>query len=339
MIRRPKMTSSAKDAPNPVSGQGVEATHSLSLRARRLIVRNGLTLFFAVFACALAIFNPSFLEPNNLVNVARGASIVGIMACGMTVAMIGGGFDLSVARMAAFSSIILVMAQDLGPVLAIGLAILTAVVVGLTNGTLIVRARVNPFVVTLGMMSIVGSLALITSGARFLDKTAPWVPSLGQGNIGPIPTPIVWWIGVAIACHVLMAYTRIGRYVYAIGGNQDAARLAGIPTGRVVVVTYVIVALTAGIAGIVLAGRLNSASAIALPGVELDVIAAVIIGGTRLTGGYGTIPNTIIGTLILATLSNGVVLLGVEPYWQGVMKGAVVISAVAFDVFQSARRS
>jgi ribose/xylose/arabinose/galactoside ABC-type transport system permease subunit len=298
-----------------------------------------LTIFFAAFALGLALVNPQFLQPNNLVNVARGASIIGIMACGMTVAMVGGGFDLSVARTAALCSVVLVLAQGLGPVPAIAITMSIAVLVGLVNGTLIVRARVSPFVVTLGMMSVVGSAALLASGGRFLDETASWVPSLGQGETAFVPTPIFWWLVVAALCHVLMAYTRVGRYIYATGGNKEAARLAGIPVGRVTLLTYVVVALTAGFAGIVLAGRLNSASAIALPGVELDVIAAVIIGGTKLTGGSGTIPKTIVGTLILATLSNGVVLLGVEPYWQGILKGSVIIAAVAFDVFQSARRS
>lgn len=305
---------------------------------RRVLARNGLTIFFAAFAVGLALANPRFLEPNNLVNVVKGASIVGIMACGMTVTMICGGFDLSVARTAALSCIVLVTAQALGPVGAVMVAMGAALVVGLVNGTLIVRARVNPFVVTLGMMSIVGSAALLISGGKFLDNTADWIPWFGQGELLGIPAPIFWWAAVAILCHALLAYTRIGRYIYAIGGNPDAARLAGIPVGRIVLLTYVIVSLTAGWAGVVLVGRLNSASAIALPGVELDVIAAVIIGGTKLTGGSGTIPKTIIGTLILATLSNGVVLLGVEPYWQGILKGAVVIAAVGFDVFQHSRR-
>jgi inositol transport system permease protein len=307
-------------------------------RIRGLLARNGLTLFFAAFAVGLAVLNPRFLEPNNLVNVFKGASIVGIMACGMTVTMIGGGFDLSVARTAALCSVVLVLAQGLGIVAAVLITMSVALVVGLVNGTLIVRAKVNPFVVTLGMLSIVGSAALLASGGKFLDQTAEWVPILGQGDIAFFPTPIFWWLVVALLCHALLAYTRIGRYIYALGGNPEAARLAGVPVGRITVLTYVVVALTAGFAGIVLVGRLNSASAIALPGVELDVIAAVIIGGTKLTGGSGTIPKTIIGTLILATLSNGVVLLGVEPYWQGILKGAVVIAAVAFDVFQRSRR-
>jgi ribose/xylose/arabinose/galactoside ABC-type transport system permease subunit len=323
-----------------VDGQGVPAPRSgLSIaRLRRIVARNGLTLFFAAFAIGLAVLNPRFLEINNLINVAKGASIVGIMACGMTVTMIGGGFDLSVARTAALCSVVLVQAQLLGIVPAILVTLAVALIVGLVNGTLIVRARVNPFVVTLGMMSIVGSAALLASGGRFLDQTADWVPSLGQGEIAFVPTPIFWWLVIAIACHFLLAYTRIGRYIDALGGNPEAARHAGVPVGRITLLTYIVVALTAGVAGIVLVGRLDSASAIALPGVELDVIAAVIIGGTKLSGGSGTIPKTIIGTLILATLSNGVVLLGVEPYWQGILKGAVVIAAVAFDVFQRSRR-
>lgn len=303
-----------------------------------VLARNGLTLFFAVLAVSLAVMNPRFLEPNNLVNVVKGASIVGIMACGMTVTMVGGGFDLSVARNAALAGVVLVLAQDLGPLIAVLLTLGVSLMIGVANGTLIVRARVNPFVVTLGMMSIVGSAALLLSGGRFLDDTASWMPSLGQGETLFLPTPIFWWVVVAILCHFLMRYTRAGRYIYATGGNNEAARLSGIPVGRITLLTYIIVALTAGVAGVVLVGRLNSASAAALPGVELDVIAAVIIGGTKLSGGSGTIPKTIIGTLILATLSNGVVLLGVEPYWQGVMKGAVVIAAVAFDVLQRSRR-
>jgi ribose transport system permease protein len=298
-----------------------------------------LTIAFALLAILIAIANPRFLLISNLVNIVNGTAVIGIMACGMTVTMIGGGFDLSVARLAAFSGIVLFLAQDLGPVAAVAITLVAASCVGLVNGLLIVRGHVNPFVVTLGMQAVIGSLALLTSGGNFLTYTADWVPSLGAGYLGPLPTPIFVWAGVAIACHLLLSRTRAGRYVYAAGGNVEAARLAGVPTGRIIISTYVLVALSAGIAGLVLVGRLASASAIALPGAELDVIAAVIIGGTKLGGGSGAIINTVVGTLILATLSNGVILMSIDPNWQGVIKGAVIIAAVAFDVFQSARRS
>lgn len=311
-----------------------------AMRARvgETVSRNGLTLFFALMAVGVAVGNPSFLEPSNLVNVIRSASVIGIIACGMTVVMIGGGFDLSVARTAALAGVVMVLLQDFGPAVAIGGALASATVVGLINGVLIVRARVNPFVVTLGMMSVVGSASLLISGGRFLDRTANWVPLLGQGDIAGVPRAAIWWLGAAVICHVLLRYMKPGRWIYASGGNVEAARLTGIATGRVIGATYLLVAFFAGVAGIVLAGRLNSASGISLPSGELDAIAAVIIGGTRLNGGSGSIPGTVVGVLILATLKNGVVLLGVDPYWQGVLVGVAVIAAVAFNIFQMSRR-
>jgi ribose/xylose/arabinose/galactoside ABC-type transport system permease subunit len=306
---------------------------------RSILARNGLAIFFATLVIIFAILRPEFVSAGNIINVLRAASIIGIVACGMTVVMVAGGFDLSVARCVALAGILVALLQQLGPLPAIGMTLGACAGIGLVNGVLIVKAKVNPFVVTLGMLSIAGSASLLLTNGEAIYRLEPWLIDIAKGSFGPIPNIVVWFALVAIGCHVLLAYSRYGRYVYAVGGSYEASRLAGIRADVVTAVAYVLVALLAGVAGIVLTSRLQSASPVAFPGGELDVIAAVIIGGTRLGGGSGSIPGTVIGVLILASLSNGLVLLGVAPYWQGVLKGSIIIGAVAFDVFQRRRRT
>ena len=304
-------------------------------RVRNQVLKNGLTLFFVVLIIVMIIMEPRFLQVGNLLSILKAASIIGIIACGMTAVMIGGGFDLSVARVAAFCGVLVVILQDMGPFPAIALTLLAAAAIGAVNGTLIVKAKVNPFVVTLGMFAIAGSAALLLTGGNVLYDLSPWMKWIGQGTFGPIPKIAVWFIIVLALTHVLLSRTRIGRYIYATGGSYEASRLAGIHVDRVVAGTFVLVALLSGWAGIVLTSRLDSASPIALPGGELDAIAATIIGGTKLSGGEGSvIPGTLIGVLILSFIGNALILLGVDPYWQGVAKGAIIIVAVAFATFQ-----
>jgi ribose transport system permease protein len=252
--------------------------------------------------------------------------------------MVAGGFDLSVARVAALCGIIVAQLNGYGPVVTIAAMLAVCVAIGLVNGTLIAKAKVNPFVVTLGMLSIASTLTLVVSSGRVIRDLDPWLQWLAQGEIGPVPKAVVIFLLVAGLCHLLLSRTQFGRYVYAVGGNPEASRLAGIKVDRVLIWCYVLVAVCSGIAGTVLTSRLNSASPVALPGGELDAIAAVIIGGTRLGGGQGNIiPGTLIGVLILASMNNGLILLGIDPDWQGLMKGSVIILAVGFDILQGRR--
>jgi ribose/xylose/arabinose/galactoside ABC-type transport system permease subunit len=293
--------------------------------------RNGIPIIFILLVVVFAVLKPQFVDPANLASIVRGASVIGIIAVGMTLVMVGGGFDLSVARVAALSGVVVGTLNQSGPLLAIGGTLLVAVGIGLTNGILVTKAKVNPFVVTLGMMSIAASLSLVVADGETKRDFAPWLNELAAGDVWPIPKVTIYFLIAAIVCHVLLAHTRYGRYIYAAGGNPEAARLAGIRVDRVIASTYVLVAVLSAIAGIVLVSRLQSATS--------DAIAAVIIGGTRLGGGVGSVPRTVLGVLILSMLSNALVLFGVDAFWQGALKGSIIIAAVAFDALTSKRRS
>lgn len=301
--------------------------------------RNGIPIIFILLVVVFATLKPQFVDPANLASIVRGASVIGIIAVGMTLVMVGGGFDLSVARVAALSGVVVGTLNQSGPLLAIGGTLLVAVGIGLTNGILVSKAKVNPFVVTLGMMSIAASLSLVAAGGETKRDFAPWLNELAAGDVGPIPKVTIYFLIASVVCHVLLAHTRYGRYIYAAGGNPEAARLAGIRVDRVIASTYVLVAVLSAIAGIVLVSRLQSATSDILLGGELDAIAAVIIGGTRLGGGVGSVPRTVLGVLILSMLSNALVLFGVDPFWQGALKGSIIIAAVALDALTSRRRS
>src|SRR5579871_2881840 len=258
-------------------------------QARAFFFDNTLTLFFASLVIIVAIIKPVFLDWTNIQSILRGASVIGIVAAGMTVVMVAGGFDLSVARVAALCGIVVALVNGYGPLVTILAMVAVGLAIGLVNGTLIAKAKVNPFVVTLGMLSIASTLTLVVSGGRVIRNLDPWLQSLAQGDVGPIPKAVMLFLAVAVICHLLLSRTQFGRHVYAVGGNLEASRLAGIKVDRVLICCYVLVALCSGIAGTVLTSRLNSASPVAFPGGELDAIAAVIIGGTRLGGGHGTI--------------------------------------------------
>jgi ribose transport system permease protein len=307
-------------------------------RLQAVVLDNSLTIFFASLVVIVAIIEPVFLEWSNIQSILRGAAVIGIIAAGMTVVMVAGGFDLSVAKVAALCGIVVAQLNSYGPLVTIAAMLAVSIAIGLVNGTLIAKAKVNPFVVTLGMFSIASTLTLVVSSGRVIRDLDPWLEALAQGDIGPIPKAVVLFLIVAIAVHLLLSRTQFGRHVYAVGGNLEASRLAGIKVDRVLICCYVLVALCSGIAGMVLTSRLNSASPVALPGGELDAIAAVIIGGTKLGGGHGNvIPGTLVGVLILASMNNGLILLGIDPDWQGLMKGSVIILAVGFDILQGRR--
>lgn len=310
----------------------------LSTRIKPILRRNGLIIFLALLLVLFTIMRPEFLSQANIRNILLSASVIGILAVGQTIVMLTGGFDLSVAKIAIVAGIVVALVAPMGPLLAITSAIAAAMLVGLVNGTLIAKARVNPFVVTLGMFTILISVALLLNNGASVTRLPEWLDALLAWNVGWVPGIVIWFVIVALAAHVLLSYTKFGRHIYAVGGNVEASRLAGINVDRVLTAAYILCAVCAGIAGILLTARLGTASPVALPGAELDAIAAVIIGGTLLGGGFGSIPRTIIGVVILSALSSGLILLGVASYWQGFFKGVIIILAVAVDVIFNSRR-
>src|SRR5262245_13975865 len=327
-------------------------------RDRRIIIRRvgqfAPVIFLLALMLVFAILEPRFFSTLNLFNVARQISITGLVAIGMTFVILTAGIDLSVGSLLALAGLAaaIVAKGGIESRFSVGaateaagygwfLAMLTAVAVGVAGGWLqgfsITRLKVPPFVVTLGGLSAFRGAALLIAGGGPIsgfDQDYVW---WGQGLIGPVPIPAIVFVVFAVLGQVVLSYTRFGRHVYAVGGNPEAARLAGLPVRRVLVSVYVIVGFFAGLAGFVLAARLNSAEATAGLGYELTVIAAVVIGGTSLFGGSGSVWGTVVGAALIGVLLNGLVLMNVSPYIQQIIIGVIIVLAVAFDQFAKSR--
>jgi len=297
----------------------------------------GIIIALLVLCVALSV-NPitakTFLTVKNIFNVLRQISTNLFLACGMTMVIILGGIDLSVGSIIALSGC-LAAGAVVRYNLPLGVALLIGVLVGLTiglfNGVVISRTTIPPFIVTLATMNIAKGLAYVyTGGSPVRVVTKEW-QFLGAGYIGSVPTPVIILIVVLIVTAIIMNKTRMGRYIYAVGGNAQAAEFSGIKVSRVKFFVYAYSGLMAGLAGIVLASRMYSGQPTAGEGAEMDAIAAVVVGGTSMAGGYGKIGGTIIGGLIIGILNNGLNLLNVNSFWQYVIKGAVILLAVFID--------
>jgi inositol transport system permease protein len=313
-------------------------------------------IFLIVLMAAFAIREPRFLTPLNLFNVLRQVSIYGLLAVGMTFVILTAGIDLSIGSLVAFAGLVAgaVSKGGISNRFTVGagqeaasygwyLAALAAIAVGLVGGFLqgfaITRLKVPPFVVTLGGMSAFRGAALLFAAGGPISGFEPGFVWMGQGRIlGQVPVPVVIFLAFAVGAHVVLRYTRYGRQVYAVGGNPEAARLSGLNVRAVTTSVYVIMGFFAGLGAFVLSARLNSAEAVAGTGYELTVIASVVIGGTSLFGGVGTIFGTVIGTILIGVLLNGLVLMNVSAYIQQIIIGIIIVLAVAFDTFAKSRR-
>jgi inositol transport system permease protein len=324
-----------------------------SFDAFGFIARFAPLIFLLVLMAVFAIMEPRFLSSINLFNVMRQVSITGLLAIGMTFVILTAGIDLSIGSLLAFAGLVAAAVakggmQDRFTVgdEAIGygwqLAALAAIAVGLIGGYLqglaITRFKVPPFVVTLGGMSVFRGAALLFAAGGPISGFEPSFAWWGQGKIGPVPVPVIIFLVAAVIAHIVLRYTRYGRRVYAVGGNPEAARLSGLNVNAIICSVYVIMGFFAGLGAFVLAARLNSAEAVAGTGYELTVIASVVIGGTSLFGGVGTIFGTVIGALLIGVLLNGLVLMNVSSYIQQIIIGVIIVLAVAFDTFAKARR-
>jgi len=282
-----------------------------------------------------AIASPYFLKTRNLMNILRQVSYTGIIGLGMTFVIITGGIDLSVGSMTALVGGIAILVLNAlgGGIWAIIVAVLAAIGIGAgfgaINGLVITKGRVAPFIVTLGTMAIYRSLTLYISGAGEFRSQSDLFPELGMGYFLGIPIPVWIFIGLAVLFSVILNHTRYGRYICAIGSNERVAKYAAIKIDRIRFLAYVIIGVTVAVTAVLLSSRLNSiSSSNAGQNYELDAIAAVIIGGTTMSGGSGTIFGTVIGAIILGIVNNMLNMLGVSPYLQGTVKGLVIIGAV-----------
>ena len=290
-------------------------------------------LSLIVLFVALSIASPYFLTANNLASVARQTAVFNTMALGMTIVIISGGIDLSVGSILGLSGLIGTMALERGYPIGIGVLIGVAAgtLCGFANGLMVTRLRIPPFVVTLGTLGIFRGLALIFSNGLPVHKIPAGFSFLGEGNLAGVPF-VVWMLVIcAVAVHVVLEHTRLGRYAFAIGSNRVASVYAGIPVSFHVTSVYAICGALTGLAGMIEASRLMTGQPTAGQGYELQAIAAVVIGGGSLNGGEGSVVGTLIGAFIIGLLSNGSDLLGINPYWQQVTIGVVIIAAVGFD--------
>ena len=283
----------------------------------------------------LAVLSPDFLTVANLLNVMRQVSINALIAFGMTLVILLGGIDLSVGSILALSSvgIATLIQSGVNPMLATLLGVIGGGVMGLLNGLVVSKGKVAPFIATLASMTILRGLALVVSGGSPITGfNSDLFSMLGGGYVaGLVPIPVVWMLIMFGLFAFLLKKTVFGRHVYATGGNEDAARLSGVKVDQIKLWVYTVSGAMSAMAGVVLTSRLNSAQPTAGSGYELDAIAAVVLGGTSLTGGRGWIFGTLMGALLIGVLNNGLNLLGVSSFYQQVIKGVVILLAVLID--------
>ena len=293
----------------------------------------GILPILILIGILFSFLTPNFLTAGNIVNILRQASINIVLATGMTFVILTGGIDLSVGSILAVSAVVSVLVSLIPALslLAVPAGLLTGLLLGLVNGGLITFLDVPPFIVTLGSLTALrGAAFLVANGTTVINREInfAWI---GNSYLGPFPWLVVIALLTVLASWFVLRQTVLGVQIYAVGGNERAARLTGIKVNRVLLFVYGVSGLLAGLAGIMSASRLYSATGMLGQGYELDAIAAVILGGTSFTGGIGTIGGTLLGALIIAVLNNGLTLLNMSYFWQLVVKGLVIIVAVMID--------
>jgi ribose/xylose/arabinose/galactoside ABC-type transport system permease subunit len=298
-----------------------------------------LLAFLLVEIVALAILSPVFLTRVNLFNIGLALATVGIMAAGMSALLFSGGLDLAIGSTAALAGTISAMLSSAGSPwwFAMAAGLLCGLLAGAVNGLIINYGRINAIIATLGTLSVYRGIAFILSAGQAFSVADPRLLYLGNGRIYGLPVPVLLTLVVFALAYLWLVRTVHGRYLYAVGGNEVACRLAGIPVARIRMLAYVVMGFLAGLSGLVTNGLLGVGIPYAAQGSELDVIAAVLLGGASLAGGEGTLLGTIAGLLVIGVLNNGMILLNVPAYWQTVAKGAVLLIAVGLDQYRRHR--
>ncbi len=301
-----------------------------------LLAKQGILIAFVAFLIGFTIANPKFLTPDNVLSVIRSSAILGVMALGVTFVVISGNLDLSVGSMMSFSTIVVLDLHDkIGPALAIPAMFAMTLALGALIGFLVGYLKLNSLIVTLGMLSAIHGLTLTYSGGKNMDiadKEGTWFSVFGQGTALGLPIPILMFVAVAALLGLILSRTSFGRKVYAVGGNGTAATFSGIPRARTVFMCYLISATCVATAGLIQASRSLGSQNTVGQGLELEVLAAVILGGASLLGGSGTIFKTVIGVLILGFIQNGLLLIGLQFYVQFIVTWVIIILAVWLDI-------
>ena len=310
---------------------------------QRVLAFGALIALFIIFSIA----SPNFLQFDNVIGILLATSVNGVLALGVTFVIITGGIDLSVGTVMTLSAVMTgIFITDWHLPVAVGIlaGFATGGLAGCVSGTVIARMRIPPFIATLGMLNIAKGLALVISGVKPIYFTdTPEFNRLAMGSLLPgdvtVPNAILVLFGAAIVASLILSRTVLGRYAFALGSNEDATRLSGVNVVRWKIAIYSLTGIFSGLAGVLIAARLNSAQPALGQGYELDAIAAAVIGGTSLSGGEGSILGTVIGAFIISTLTNGLRILSVPQEWQTVVTGAIVIVAVYLDIVRRQRAS
>ena len=339
--------SGADEAARPGDGNEARAPAPSRPRFSALAQRYGILAAFLVICVVLSVASPYFLTTRNVLNVLLQTSINGILAIGMTFVILTRGIDLSVGSVAALAGVVSASLATTsaaavagGPhpaALALGAGLLAGLVAGAINGAIVARFSVPAFVATLGMLSAARGATLLYTDGRPVPALTDGYRWIGASDVAGLPVPVLVFLVVFAAAWWVLSHTRFGRHVYATGGNPHAAEVSGVNVRRVRFLVYVISGALAGLAGMILAARTGSALTQAGMAYELDAIAAVVIGGTSLAGGVGRVTGTVIGALLIGVVNNGLDLLGVESYYQQVIKGVLIVAAVMLDQTRNKR--
>lgn len=326
----------------------VDPEHSLTVTAsRRAALRRirDWTSRYAILVSVVVLFvvlsfaSSSFLTKDNLLNILDQQAALGIIACGVTLAVIGGGFDLSVGAVYAIAGILAAkVGASVSPTLGLICGVGVGLGLGMVNGVVVTAGRIQSFVATLAASIIIRGVALVITGGFVISVTDVSFGDVGNGDILGIHTPIWFLAAFVAATWFLLARTTLGRYIYAVGGNAEAARLSGIRVNLIRFITFAISGLGAGLAGMIDVSRVSSGQAGIGNGLELTALAAVAVGGSSITGGEGAVWRTVLGVFLLALINNGFNLLGIDPTYQQVMQGSLIILAIALDAWTRRRR-
>ncbi|MCT4617969.1 MAG: ribose ABC transporter permease [Marinisporobacter sp.] len=304
---------------------------------KQLLMKYKSVIGLILFSLIISIINPRFMRISNILNVLRQTSINSIIAAGMTFIILTGGIDLSVGSILAITGAVVatLISSGMNVFIAVLIGIGIGAIIGIFNGLVISKGKIQPFIATLAMMTLVRGYTLVYTDGKPISTGdlagADLFSEIGSGDFLGIPIPIYIMIIVFAVGYYVLKHTPLGRYVYALGGNEEATKLSGINTDRIKLYVYGISGALAALAGIIITARLSSAQPQAGGGYELDAIAAVVLGGTSLAGGYGSILGTIVGALIIGILNNALNLMDVSSYYQLLVKGFVILVAVLLD--------
>ena len=319
---------------------GSKITENKNYNRQMFFKKYGIVFIMLAMIVILSVATKNFLSMNNILNVISTVSINGCIALGMCMVITAGCIDLTVGALLAWGSVVagLVLQSTKSIPLSCLVAIVTCACIGLITGIMIVQFDMFPFVVTLAMQLVIRGLATALSGGASFPVAVSAFTKIGLGKIGKVPIPGIILVVLFIIAYILMHWTRFGRYVYAIGGNKDAAIASGVNVYWITAFTYVISGLFTGIASLIMTAKINASQPNIGIGYETDAIAACVIGGTSFAGGVSTMPGTLVGIIIIGLIYNGMNLLGVQSYWQTVCKGVLIVLAVLLDSIMNKRR-